>query len=64
MARIVKTKNVFGKSTQKNAEAERKRQDLAEKKFHKARDEWNEDRMKRLGFIYKRRKQEHAKYES
>ena len=64
MARIVKTKNVFGKSTQKNAEAERKRQDLAEKKFHKARDEWNEDRMKRLGFIYKSRKQEHAIYES
>ena len=64
MARIVKTKNVFGKSTQKNAEAERKRQDLAEEKFHKARDEWNEDRMKRLGFIYKRRKQEHAICES
>ena len=55
---------MFGKSTQKNAEAERKRQDLAEEKFHKARDEWNEDRMKRLGFIYKRQKQEHAIYES
>ena len=33
---------------------ERKRHDLALKKLQRARDEWNEDRMKRLDFINKR----------
>ena len=29
------------------------RHDLAEEQLQKARDQWNEDRMKRLGFINK-----------
>ena len=33
---------------------ERKRHNLALKKLQRARDEWNEDRMKRLDFINKR----------
>ena len=33
---------------------ERKRHDLALEKLQRARDEWNEDRMKRLDFINKR----------
>ena len=33
---------------------ERKRHDLVEEQLQKARDEWNEDRMKRLYFINKR----------
>ena len=33
---------------------ERKRHDLTEEKLQRARDKWNEDRMKRLGFIIKR----------
>ena len=33
---------------------ERKRYDLAEEKLPKARDKWNEDRVKRLDFINKR----------
>ena len=33
---------------------ERKRHDLAEEELQKARDEWNEDRIKRLDFINKR----------
>ena len=33
---------------------ERKRHDLTEEKPQRARDKWNEDRMKRLGFIIKR----------
>ena len=32
---------------------ERKRHDLAEEQLQKARDKWNEDRMKRLDFINK-----------
>ena len=36
---------------------ERKRHDLAEEKLQRARDKWNEDRMKRLGFINKRLRQ-------
>ena len=32
----------------------RKRHDLAEERLQKARDQWNEDRMKRLDFINKR----------
>ena len=31
-----------------------KRHDLAEKKLQRARDKWNEDRMKRLDFVNKR----------
>ena len=33
---------------------ERKRHDLAEEKFQRARNEWNRDRMKRLDLINKR----------
>ena len=33
---------------------ERKIHDLAEEQYQRARDKWNEDRMKRLGFINKR----------
>ena len=33
---------------------ERKRLDLAEKKLQRARDQWNEDRMKRIDFINRR----------
>ena len=32
----------------------RKRHDLAQEKFQRARDKWNENRMKRLDFITKR----------
>ena len=35
-------------------EEERKRHDLALKRLQRARDEWNEDRIKRLDFINKR----------
>ena len=37
-----------------DGEKERKRHDLAEKRLQKARDKWNEDRMKRLDSINKR----------
>ena len=37
-----------------DGEKERKRHDLAEEQLQKARDQWNEDRMKRLDFINKR----------
>ena len=37
-----------------HGEEERKRHDLAIEKLQKARDQWNEDRMKRLDFINKR----------
>ena len=33
---------------------ERKRHELAEEQLQRARDKWNEDRMKRLDFISKR----------
>ena len=33
---------------------ERKRHNLAEEQLQRARDKWNEDRMKRLDFITKR----------
>ena len=36
---------------------ERKRDDLVEEKLQKARDQWNDDRMKRLDFINKRLRQ-------
>ena len=47
------TNFVFNKLTDHGAE-ERKRHDLALKMLQKARDEWNEDRMRRLDFINKR----------
>ena len=37
-----------------NGAEERKKYDLAEEKHQRARDKWNEDRMKRLDFINKR----------
>ena len=37
-----------------HGEKERKRHNLALEKLQRARDEWNEDRMKRLDFINKR----------
>ena len=37
-----------------HGEKERKRHDLALGKLQRARDKWNEDRMKRLQFIDKR----------
>ena len=36
-----------------HGEEEQKRHDLALEKLQKARDEWNEDKMKRLDFINK-----------
>ena len=47
------TNFVFSRLTDHGAE-ERKRHDLALEKFQRARDEWNEYRMKRLNFINKR----------
>ena len=43
----------FSKSTD-HGEKERKRHDLAPEKLQRARDTWNEDRIKRLDFINKR----------
>ena len=47
------TNFVFSKLTD-HGEKERKRHDLALERLQRARDEWNEDRMKRLDFINKR----------
>ena len=47
------TNFVFSKLTD-HGEEERKRHDLALEKLQRARDKWNKDRMKRLGFINKR----------
>ena len=47
------TNFVFSRLTD-HGEEERKRHDLALEKLQRARDEWNEDRMKRLDFINKR----------
>ena len=44
------TNFVFSRLTDHVAE-ERERHDLAEEKLRRARDQWNEDRMKRLDFI-------------
>ena len=44
------TNFVFSRLTDHGAE-ERERHDLAEEKLRRARDQWNEDRMKRLDFI-------------
>lgn len=43
----------FNKSGCGAAEEGRKRHDLAEEKLQRARDKWNEDRMKLLNFINK-----------
>ena len=43
---------VFSRLTD-HGEEERKRHDLALEKLKRARDEWNEDQMKRLDFINK-----------
>ena len=47
------TNFVFSRLTDHGTE-ERKRHDLALEKLQRARDKWNEDRMKRLDFINKR----------
>ena len=47
------TNFVFSQLTD-HGEEERKRHDLALEKLQRARDKWNEDRMKRLDFINKR----------
>ena len=47
------TNFVFSRLTD-HGEVERKRHDLALERLKRARDEWNKDRMKRLGFINKR----------
>ena len=47
------TNFVFSRPTDRGAE-ERKRHDLALENLQRARDEWNEDRIKRLDFINKR----------
>ena len=55
------TNFVFNRLTDDSAE-ERKRHDLAEEKLQRAKDKWNEDRMKQLDFINKRlRKQNKVK---
>ena len=47
------TNFLFSKLTD-HGEKELKRHDLALELLQKARDKWNEDRMKRIGFINKR----------
>ena len=47
------TNFVFSRLTD-HGEKERKKHDLAEEQLQKARDKWNEDRMKRLDFINRR----------
>ena len=47
------TNSVFSRLTDHGAEI-RRRQDLAEEKLQRAREEWNRDRMKRLDLINKR----------
>ena len=51
------TNFVFRKLTD-HGEEEQKRHDLALEKSQRARDEWNEDRTKRLDFINKRIREE------
>ena len=43
-----------------NGEKERKRHDLVLEKFQRAREKWNEDRMKLLEFICKRVREKNA----
>ena len=47
------TNFVFSRLTDHD-EKERKRHELAEEQEQRARDKWNEDRMKRLDFMNKR----------
>ena len=47
------TNYTFIKSGHGDTEVECKRHDLAQEKLHKARDEWNEERMEQLDFINK-----------
>ena len=47
------TNFVFSRLTD-HGEEERKRHDLALERLHRATDEWNKNRMKRLDFIKKR----------
>ena len=44
----------FSKNSHGDASVERKRHNLAEEKFRKKKDKWNEDIMKRLDFINQR----------
>ena len=53
------TNFVFNRLTDHGSE-ERKRHDLAEEEFQRARDKWNEDRMKQLDFINKRLREAQA----
>ena len=46
--------NVLFSGLMDHGEKERKRHDLTPEKLQRARDEWNEDRMKRVDFINKR----------
>ena len=50
---FIGTNFVFSRLTD-HGEEERKRHDLALEKLQRARDKWNEDRMKRLDFINER----------
>ena len=51
---FVATNYKFNKSGQCDAEVEWKRYDLAEEKLQKAKDKWNQDRIKRLDVINQR----------
>ena len=53
------TNFVFSKLTD-HGEEERKRHDLALEKLHGVRDEWNQDRMKRLVFSNKKLRQKNV----
>ena len=57
------TNFVFSRLTD-HGEKERKKHDLAEEQLQKARDKWNEDRMKRLDFINKRLREKKKKNEA
>ena len=50
------TNFVFSRPTDHGAE-EHKRHDLALKKLQRARDEWNQDRMKRLDLINQKKRE-------
>ena len=52
----------FSKLTD-HGEKERKKHDLALEKLQRAREEWNEDRMKRLDFINKRLREKNKEQE-
>ena len=50
---FVGTNYAFSKSGRGDAEVERKHHDLGEEKLQKAKDKWNEYRMKQFGFSIK-----------